>query len=277
MPDTPPATVLPFPKRHQGEPTAGMAAPVAAVQEAYRLLARHGGLTPAGLAAALGLADHQTGAVLAELASLRLIADSGQGTLAAVPPSRAVGDRVAEQAAVLARAVDILAVARAVSGTEPELPDGAGPAAGAAGQGAAGAAGRRVGTFLREPRTSVSALHPGTSFSEAVLGRSLAKAVEYLGRGVRMRVVHQSGMLRHPPLVAYLVDLAGRGCQVRLRDEVPLRLLLIDGTSALVVVPSGGCQVLVGERAITRIHRLVEFTWGDAVPLERALARSRDT
>jgi hypothetical protein len=56
-----------------------------------------------------------------------------------------------------------------------------------------------------------------------------------------------------------------------------LRLLLADGTSALVVDPARGCQVCSGERVMALLHRFVESTWRDAVPLDRALARSQNT
>jgi DNA-binding NarL/FixJ family response regulator len=65
------------------------------------------------------------------------------------------------------------------------------------------------------------------------------------------------------------------GCRVRLRDNLPFRMLLIDGVSAVCAVPASGSYLLKGERVIALLNRVFETTWVDAQPLERVLSRAR--
>jgi DNA-binding CsgD family transcriptional regulator len=122
-----------------------------------------------------------------------------------------------------------------------------------------------------EATDTICALHPGGSFSEELLARSLVRAQEHLRRNVRMQVVHQTSALRHPSVATYLTELAAMGCRVRLRDSLPFRMLLIDQASAVCAVPTSGSYLLRGERVIVLLNRIFETTWVDATPLDRVL------
>ncbi|GAB2705665.1 LuxR C-terminal-related transcriptional regulator [Kitasatospora kifunensis] len=60
-----------------------------------------------------------------------------------------------------------------------------------------------------------------------------------LGRGVRMRVVYESQVLRDPERVAEIQLYAGAGEQARVLPELPLKLALVDDRWALLPVSSG--------------------------------------
>ena len=61
---------------------------------------------------------------------------------------------------------------------------------------------------------------------------------------------------------------------VRLRDNLPFRMLLIDEASAVCAVPASGSHLLRGERVMVLLIRVFETTWVDAQPLERVLSRA---
>jgi DNA-binding CsgD family transcriptional regulator/sugar-specific transcriptional regulator TrmB len=60
-----------------------------------------------------------------------------------------------------------------------------------------------------------------------------------LARGVRMRVVYESRVLREPDRLAEIHRFAGAGEQARLLPELPLKLALVDDKWALLPVSSG--------------------------------------
>lgn len=271
-----PATVLSFPQlKPPTPPRADGADFPGTALDTYHLLARQGELTVAQIAGELNLSRDQVQAVIAELASLKLIRETENGDVVAIPHSQAIDDLLAEQALLLAHAVDymtegqrrlrMLVDNRSVLDPREASRISSTTVGGPALQG--------MFELPREAGDAISALHPGGSFSDDLLERSLVKAEENLTRNVRMRVVHQSSVLRRPAVVAYLSELAAMGCRVRLRDNLPFRLLLVDGTSALCAVPTTGSYLLRGERVMVLLNRVFETTWVDALPLERALAK----
>lgn len=244
-----------------------------ATLDAYHLLARKGALSLGEITAELQASRDQAQAIIAELASLKLIRETDDGAIVAIPHSQAIDDLLAEQALLLAHAVEYMNEGQRRLRTLVDNASVLDPTeASRISSTAVGDPGQR-GMFELpgEAIEAISAMHPGGLFSEELLRRSLARAEENLKRNVRMRVVHQSSVLRHPPMVAYLTELAAMGCRVRLRDNLPFRLLLIDGTSAVCAVPTSGSFLLKGERVMVLLNRIFETTWVDALPLERAM------
>jgi DNA-binding CsgD family transcriptional regulator len=243
--------------------------------DAYQHLALQGGLTPGELKAGLDMSTEQTRAVIAELVGLRLVRETEVGRLVAVPPSQAIDDLLNEQAQVLTRAVHRLTEGqrklRALIDNRSLLDpaEAARITSTVVGDGASG---------MFEPpgdaTESISAMHPGGTFDDDLLNRSLARAEQNLARNLRMRVIHQTSALRHPAMVSYLTELAARGGRVRLRDNLPFRMLVVDGTTAVCTVPSSGSYLLKGERVMILLNRIFETTWIDALPLDRALAHA---
>ena len=263
---------LPRPEPDRSKRVARVDFPGATL-DAYHLLARQGALSLNEITGELGASRDQVQAIIAELASLKLIRETDDGAIVAVPHSQAIDDLLAEQALLLAHAVEYMSEGQRrlrtlvdnASVLDPtEASRITATAVGDPGQ-------RGMFELPGEATEAISAMHPGGLFSEDLLRRSLVRAEENLKRNVRMRVVHQSSVLKHPPMVAYLTELSARGCRVRVRDNLPFRLLLIDGTSAVCAVPTSGSFLLKGERVMVLLNRIFETSWVDALPLERAM------
>jgi DNA-binding CsgD family transcriptional regulator len=244
--------------------------------DVYHLVAERGELTTGDVAVRLGLSGEQTQTIVAELVSLRLLSETEDGTFIAIPHSQAVHDLLAEEATALARAVDQLSDRRRrlhlVAENRSALDQSE------ASRISSTTLGRSAERGLFDPSRNASetieAMHPGGAFSDELLERSLNRAVEDLKRGVRMRVVHQTSALGHPSIVAYLSELAAQGCRVRVRGDLPFRLILSDSTLAICSVPVSGTYSLRGQRVIGLLVRLFGTIWVDSVPLETALSRA---
>jgi DNA-binding CsgD family transcriptional regulator len=248
-----------------------------ATLDAYRLLAQQGELSLGQIATTLRLAQEQVRVVVAELESLKLVRGTDRGGIIAMPHGKAIDDLLAEQALLLAHAVESVSAGqrrlRMVVNNRALLDPGEASRITSTAIGTS--AQRGMFELPAEATETISAMHPGGMFSDELLQRSIARAEENLSRSVQMRVVHQASVLWHPPLVAYLAKLAAMGCRVRLRDNLPFRMLLIDGVSAVCAVPASGSYLLKGERVIALLNRVFETTWVDAQPLERVLSRAR--
>jgi DNA-binding CsgD family transcriptional regulator len=268
------ATVLRLPRPESDRAKRGSRVDFpGATLDTYHLLARRGALSLSEITADLEISRDQVQAIIAELASLKLIRETDDGGIVAIPHSQAIDDLLAEQALLLAHAVEYMTEGQRRLRTLVDNASVLDPTeASRITSTSVGDPGQR-GMFELpgEATEAISAMHPGGLFSDDLLRRSLARAEENLKHNVRMRVVHQTSVLKHPPMVTYLTELAGMGCRVRLRDNLPFRLLLIDGTSAVCAVPTSGSFLLKGERVMVLLNRIFETTWVDALPLERAM------
>ncbi len=125
-----------------------------------------------------------------------------------------------------------------------------------------------------QAKTDLMALHPGGQFEPMVLEQSLDRAKRNLAEGIRLRVVHQVSALAHPASVDYLTALERLGGRVRVRENLPFRLLLIDQAAAVCAAPVGETDetyLLRGRRVLTLLSRVFESTWADSTPLGAAL------
>jgi DNA-binding CsgD family transcriptional regulator len=99
--------------------------------------------------------------------------------------------------------------------------------------------------------------------------RTLAAAV--LERGVRIRMVYLNSIRNDPASIAYTDWLAAGGAQIRTAPTIPLRLIIVDRTTALVPRDpddgSAGATVLSGSGTVSAIYALFEQTWAAANPL----------
>jgi DNA-binding CsgD family transcriptional regulator len=110
--------------------------------------------------------------------------------------------------------------------------------------------------------------------SSQVSGAELA----LLDRGVRFRAIYASEVLDHPALVARLSAMAERGEQARVLPQVPLKLLIVDGKTAILPLagenppdsrPSGQARaVVVTDSVLTNaLQVLFDQLWAQATPL----------
>jgi hypothetical protein len=96
-----------------------------------------------------------------------------------------------------------------------------------------------------------------------------------LDRGVRFRAIYAAEVLDHPVLVERLRSMAERGEQSRVLPQVPVKLLIVDGTTAIVpLAPDGPSSpgqaraVVVSDSALTSaLQVLFEQLWAQATPL----------
>ncbi|MEV6415222.1 LuxR C-terminal-related transcriptional regulator [Kribbella sp. NPDC051718] len=100
-----------------------------------------------------------------------------------------------------------------------------------------------------------------------------------LDRGVRFRSIYASEVLDHPAWVAHLTSMAERGEQARVLPQVPLKLLIVDGTTAILPLagdespgsqtpPAQARAVVVTDSVLTNaLQVLFDQLWRQATPL----------
>jgi DNA-binding CsgD family transcriptional regulator len=240
----------------------------------YRALLRNAPLPAARLSEVVA---ESGGAALDQLVRLGLIREGPRG-LVAVPRVQAIDELLAEQATLLQRALDDVLVRhrriRALLEAGPELDGDGGERIDAV----PSPAGSDASLYALPTRASreLMAIHPGDQFASHVLEQSLRRAEASVNSGVRLRVVHQSGALARKNVVGYLQALEEIGAWVRLRENVPFRLLLIDRKAAVCAAPSSGPGeddfVVRGERLVTLLERVFETTWADSTPFRKMMA-----
>jgi DNA-binding CsgD family transcriptional regulator len=213
---------------------------------------------------------------LDQLMQLGLVRETPLG-LVAVPRAQVIDELLTEQATLLQRALDeVLFRQRRIRTLLEAGPD------------LEGDGGERIHTvpvtrdgdrslyaFPSAAQRELMAIHPGGQFAPEVLEQSLRRAEANLNAGVRLRVVHQSGALAHKGVVAYLQALEDLGAWVRVRDNVPFRLLVIDRQAAVCAAPSGGAAedafMIRGQRVIGLLERVFETAWVDSTPLRTVM------
>ncbi|THA81696.1 helix-turn-helix domain-containing protein [Streptomyces sp. A0592] len=93
-----------------------------------------------------------------------------------------------------------------------------------------------------------------------------------LGRGVQFRAVLDRAVLAEPGIVDDAIDSLGRGVQLRVADELPMKLVLADadlGLVPLAVTPDGepGAVLLHRSGLLDALDALFETVWRTAHPL----------
>lgn len=96
---------------------------------------------------------------------------------------------------------------------------------------------------------------------------------EVLRRGVSYRTIYSVSSLETPQLLAYAEGMVALGEQARVLPAVPMKLLVVDGRSAMLPLTStdagpGYCAVIVRHSALTdALRTLFETLWQQATPL----------
>jgi len=105
-----------------------------------------------------------------------------------------------------------------------------------------------------------------------------------LDRGVRFRAIYAADVLDHPGWVDRLRSMAERGEQARVLPRVPVKLLIVDGTTAILPLGGNGPStpgqaraVVVTDSALTSaLQVLFDQLWGQATPLRLTESASTD-
>ncbi|GAA2629354.1 MULTISPECIES: helix-turn-helix transcriptional regulator [Streptomyces] len=93
-----------------------------------------------------------------------------------------------------------------------------------------------------------------------------------IGRGVQFRAVLDRAVLAEPGIVDDAIDSLGKGVQLRVADELPMKLVLADadlGLVPLAVTPDGepGAVLLHRSGLLDALDALFETVWRTAHPL----------
>ncbi|MBM7173866.1 helix-turn-helix transcriptional regulator, partial [Streptomyces sp. G44] len=105
----------------------------------------------------------------------------------------------------------------------------------------------------------------------AVTGMETGAEKHAAGRGVRCRVVVERAVLDPPTGLAGLTAAIGRDEQVRVVDRVPARLVIADGSLAMVPLTSRSAEptalVVHASGLLESLTGLFEAVWREALPL----------
>ncbi|MET9695876.1 helix-turn-helix transcriptional regulator [Streptomyces sp. NPDC006529] len=127
-----------------------------------------------------------------------------------------------------------------------------------------GLIGELVASCEREVLTS----QPGGGRPAEALEEAIGRDESVLARGVRMRTLYQHTARYSRPTAAYVDRVTARGAQVRTLGDGLMRMIVIDGRTALMAVPdAAGAALLVREPAVVHFMReAFERAWVQAEP-----------
>ncbi|MPY48635.1 helix-turn-helix transcriptional regulator [Streptomyces acidicola] len=100
----------------------------------------------------------------------------------------------------------------------------------------------------------------------------LALQADLLSRGVAYRAIYAAAALEDPDVLSHAWKMAELGEQARVLPSVPVKLLVIDGSRAMLPLTAsaagGYCAVVVRHSAVTEaLQRLFDLAWQQATPL----------
>ncbi|QGV82677.1 LuxR family transcriptional regulator [Streptomyces ficellus] len=122
----------------------------------------------------------------------------------------------------------------------------------------------------------VLSLHPGRALPAGMVEAGLERDRLALGRGVRIRTVHLASAAAVPHMTAYLRRLNAAGAQVRTAHTLPLRLIVVDHSLAIVPAPpvegaeGGGLAAVVlrSETLVGVLRGIFEHCWAGSAVLD---------
>ncbi|GIF99627.1 helix-turn-helix domain-containing protein [Catellatospora citrea] len=243
----------------------------------YRALLGRPSATAMLLADLLGRPEAVVEKALSRLVDAGLALRSGGEAFVAAPPAMALGAliterrdglRIAEQALVTLAEEHRAAVAGRSISELIEVVSGV-DAIRHRFQQVQQAARTEIRNFVTAPYIAVP---PGSNAQEDAAA----------ARGVRFRVVLERSVLAQPGIIDEVVDSLERGVELRVADELPMKLILADGDLALVPVTAPHAVQPGGEPGAVLLHRsgllaaleaLFETVWQRAYPLELSSLR----
>ncbi|MFG3265286.1 helix-turn-helix domain-containing protein [Streptomyces bobili] len=237
-------------------------------ESAYRALVSVGAADVPDLARRLALGEQDTERALRRLERHGLAAQSSgrPGRWVAAPPGVALGALLTRQRHELEQAeltAALLAEEYRAAAAEPSVHDLVEVVTGAA------AVSQRFLQIQLGATDEVCALVTGTPV--AVTGVDNDAEEQAAARGVRYRVVLERAVLDQPGGVTELTAALGRDEQVRVVDEVPTKLVVADGSLALVPLTVRSAEpaalVVHASGLLELLSGLFESVWRQALPL----------
>ncbi len=240
----------------------------AGVELVYRALVLRPAVTATQLADDVELPVDEVDTALATLVDTGLALHSGDGTHTAAPPAVALGAlitdrrdglRLAEQALVSLAEEHRAAVAGQSIDALIEVVTGIDPIRHRYQQ-VQQAASSELRSFVTAPFVAVK------------IGENAAEPAA-VDRGVRIRAVLERAVLDEPGATAEVVDSLRNGLELRVADELPIKLVLADSDLALVPLTSAlagepGAVLLQRSGLVAALEALFESVWQRAYPLE---------
>ncbi|MDQ0938720.1 LuxR family transcriptional regulator [Streptomyces sp. V1I1] len=117
-------------------------------------------------------------------------------------------------------------------------------------------------------KTEMISSQPGGGRPVEQLEQAVARDLELLERGVRMRTLYQHSARHHPPTRAYVYQVTSAGAEVRTCPELFGRLIVFDRAVAFIPHHSlpGGGAVVRDPSTIAFLHSAFERAWDLGTP-----------
>ncbi|WP_406148832.1 helix-turn-helix domain-containing protein [Streptomyces sp. NBC_01012] len=135
----------------------------------------------------------------------------------------------------------------------------------------------RLADLTENVRTEVMVFAPGGAQTEANMEASRPLNERLLGRGVTMRTIYLDSVRNNTASETHATWLTELGGQVRTVPVLPLRMTIVDRTTAVLPVDSEdsgeGAVALTGRGTLTALCTLFEMVWENARPLGQAPCR----
>ncbi|MFL6136579.1 MAG: helix-turn-helix transcriptional regulator [Frankiaceae bacterium] len=137
----------------------------------------------------------------------------------------------------------------------------------------------RLAEFARRAAKEVLTMHPGAERSPAALEAGLPHDLAVLARGVTVRDIYAERSATHRPTVRYASRIMEAGAQVRAAPLVPVQMIIIDRSLALVpldaTASASGALLTRVPGLIDALVALFERCWDEAHPFVDAPAGGR--
>ncbi|MEU6882048.1 helix-turn-helix transcriptional regulator [Streptomyces sp. NPDC046712] len=134
-----------------------------------------------------------------------------------------------------------------------------------------------IARLTRNISTEVMSFAPDGAQDADTLEASKPLDEEVLGRGVRMRTLYLDSIRNNPPSVAYADWLAEAGGQIRTVPSLPIRMIIIDRSIAIIPVDGedagASAVVLRGHGTLAALCALFDRVWESGEPLGKAKTR----
>lgn len=120
-------------------------------------------------------------------------------------------------------------------------------------------------------RSTVWSLNPGGAQTSANLAQSLPLCEASLGRGVEMRAIFLDSIRNDEATLGYTRKLVDLGAEVRTLPELPTRLVMVDGETAVLPADAAdsamGALVVRTPGILTALDSLFRELWRQARPV----------
>jgi DNA-binding CsgD family transcriptional regulator len=116
---------------------------------------------------------------------------------------------------------------------------------------------------------------PGGGRPAGVLAEALPRDVAMLERGVALRTLYQHTARFHAATQDYVNKVSAVGSQVRTLEELPGRMIIVDGDIAFLPAPEDGAIVVREMSLLAFLGNLFEQSWNRATPFGSGPAAAR--